>query len=738
MSFLDMYPLPLFEGLPLAVTATRALERYGDLVQGLQKPAALAVADRFDLIDECLDVVVPNDQRPAGYEFTGLSLAEFWAALRFGHPKSKALGDWSTLLQSDAFEQFRETARKRVGALASGCHLASQSYWLPEIYQDSPLVELPAPLEKLQAINLEWIKPRRSRWAVEMVEELGRAGRRLPVRGQRYPQPNSDGLLRWQRWSHLRLQHRPDVPFSEYFELQLCLPSLEESYFNPRTPARNVFAHVCATRFFGEQPGQVVMLLDEVFSEWLDELACQNRSEPLPTRKVTKGQYLDLKALPCIPPCPVAEDWLELALAAFIELAKAQRCSHIAWVPSAIRNELLPELPLADALVHYDQEVQQTLVHLLGGQAEPSTVAYQTCRRNVLVRHDDEQGYILVGPDGRTRMGEPVKEWAEIERQYLEHAEPVTEHLPCLCLPSAQAIEMTTHEDEEVFDPDHGNHWDTLYDMATIGNEIFVRDLQDGEVVDQHPCIDLAHGSDRAETVTCLRWGNAPLVHDVLVVSDSQEDCRFMFSAYPVILEGMRYRVTLDHFEPWPHGIEAWAHVRVTEAQAPVCFFDTRYYAGSAVYQPGQVLDVSLAGLAYFLRPIQMRSFEIREGPLWEMDRQRRLEEGESEEEASRPVTIHMTGGSIFVQLGGKNARDDAQFQGVIEAIASFLHDGQTIYRLEMTVMRPDDQSFRLPVFISEYALDGYVPQLGEDVEGLLWLQGRIHSFPEPTRTTTR
>jgi hypothetical protein len=43
-----------------------------------------------------------------------------------------------------------------------------------------------------------------------------------------------------------------------------------------------------------------------------------------------------------------------------------------------------------------------------------------------------------------------------------------------------------------------------------------------------------------------------------------------------------------------------------------------------------------------------------------------------------------------------------------------------------MIVMRPDDNEFRLPVFVSEYALEGYVPRLGEDVEGVLWLQGQI------------
>jgi hypothetical protein len=56
-----------------------------------------------------------------------------------------------------------------------------------------------------------------------------------------------------------------------------------------------------------------------------------------------------------------------------------------------------------------------------------------------------------------------------------------------------------------------------------------------------------------------------------------------------------------------------------------------------------------LAGIAYWLRPIQMRSFEIKEGPMWEMERERRLNDGESEKEASRPVEIHMTGASIFL-----------------------------------------------------------------------------------------
>jgi hypothetical protein len=47
MSILDMYLLPTFDGLPLAVTASRALERYGDLVEGGQRPATLVASAPF-------------------------------------------------------------------------------------------------------------------------------------------------------------------------------------------------------------------------------------------------------------------------------------------------------------------------------------------------------------------------------------------------------------------------------------------------------------------------------------------------------------------------------------------------------------------------------------------------------------------------------------------------------------------------------------------------------------------
>lgn len=277
--------------------------------------------------------------------------------------------------------------------------------------------------------------------------------------------------------------------------------------------------------------------------------------------------------------------------------------------------------------------------------------------------------------------------------------------------------------------PGHGNHWETLYDVDEYVADKLPRDIKDSKLVCQHPCMDVQSKSERSEEVACLRFGTNRLANQILVVSDTPNASRFLFSGYPVALDGVVQTVTVDRLSPWEYGIEGWVHAKAADT-ASISFFDTMYFAGSNQLAAGQKIDVSFAGLAYWLRPIQMRSFEVKEGPMWEMEKERRLKEGKSEKEACQPVEIHMTGASIFLPRGGDENPDDAQFQGVIDALDSFEHDGQKVYRMEMVVMRPDDEEFRIAVFASEHVLDGYVPQLGEDVEGILWLQGRVINTP--------
>ena len=282
--------------------------------------------------------------------------------------------------------------------------------------------------------------------------------------------------------------------------------------------------------------------------------------------------------------------------------------------------------------------------------------------------------------------------------------------------------------------PGHGDHWCAVYGDDSDIESVVRRDLVEAKRIDTYPCADIVNGTERAEELTCLRWGNGPIVEDMLVVTDSVKSTHTFVSGYPVLSNGIVHSAIVRKVEPWEGGIEGWLHVDVTAEEVGLAFFDVRYYAGSANLQPGQKVDVCVAGLAYSLRPMAQTSIEVREGGLWEMEKQRRLDDGESSEEASRSVTLMLAGMAMLIPRSGEQC-GDAEFSGVVEAIEVFTHSEVKMYRLELVVMRPEEEAFKLPVFVSESVLDGYVPRLGEDVQGVMWIQGHLHGhFGETPR----
>jgi len=697
LKFLQLLPLPAYQDLELAATAVRALELFSDLVDGQKPPAPLAGTDRFDIMNECLDLVVPRSDLPAGFEFTGLTVADMWAALNGAQVPEHELELWHSALTSRDMESLRTAARLRVKVQPDGVFLHSSSLFMPDCMADPDWNTFDPKLDRLMhAANPEWKTPRRSRAVVEVLEEVTQPGRALPVSDLRYPLAIDMPTVPHVRYAQQRLQ--PQSSDATYHEFQLVLPSVESSYFSRRFLARNVFAWLRVTRYVDESQ-RPVLVLDEVGCDW----AAANNGQD--------GSFVGDDS-PHIPACPVSEKWFEIAMEAFLGIAAKLECKTMAWMSGEVMHRLNPNFALPAAKKLYDIDIPTQLDRLKWN--------------NLLIPSQINVDYPILKSEFPALGSTDSRVSA------------ATESLPGLALMQfGTPVELADSQDDDDIDdeqddeasfdgPGHGNHWETLYTLEKLTSEVISRDLQDSKLVSEHPCVDVVNGTDRSESVYCLRWGGDRIAHDLLVVSNAQSESREFFSAYPVALDGIRHTLELDHFAPWPYGIEAWAYGNVTQGGLPLCFFDTQYYAGSAACQPGQMLEVSLAAWAYTLQPISLRKFEIKEGPLWEMTRQRRLDDGESEDEAARAVDIHMTGASIFLPRFGKVAPDEAEYQGVISAVDTITHDGQLVYRLEMVVARPDDDAFKLAVYASEHVLDGYVPRLGEDVQGVLWLQGQI------------
>lgn len=112
--------------------------------------------------------------------------------------------------------------------------------------------------------------------------------------------------------------------------------------------------------------------------------------------------------------------------------------------------------------------------------------------------------------------------------------------------------------------PGHGNHWETLYATEEYLEEKITRDIQEGKLICKSNCMDVEGGTNRTEQVSCLRWGSDRLTNQILVVSNSAKKSNFLFSGYPVVLDGAVTEVTISRAKPWEYGIEGWIHGTVT------------------------------------------------------------------------------------------------------------------------------------------------------------------------------
>lgn len=431
IDFLASVHLPALDGLSLAATATRALERFSDLAAGVETLAPLRPIERIDIMDECLDLVVPRPDLPGGFEFAGFSLAGFRAALR----AARADVTWERVFRGPELPALREAARRRI-AICPEAYLGQIWFDVPARLAREPYADVRPELGRLFAAAYPgWVKPRRHRLAVEMLEMCGAPGhRRLPVRGTRFPAWPPSLHSRWLKWGTQRLQPRDPESFQWHRELQLVLPSLETSYFSWHFPTRNIFAHLrvtCCTVGGGRR----ALILDEVQSDWMRDLRFQRQGRALPGRWTNVGQRRG-RAPERVPDCPVERDWLAIAMDVLVNLAIESGATLIAWTPASIQMGLNPALPPGAAGRLYDRRIPAALAGSAAriGRTEFTFVDYPTYARNVLMQYRRKEGWLLVGPDGQTRASGAVTDIETVLQLHRIQARPVVERLPAVTL----------------------------------------------------------------------------------------------------------------------------------------------------------------------------------------------------------------------------------------------------------------------------------------------------------------
>jgi|AntDeeMinimDraft_4_1070355.scaffolds.fasta_scaffold01061_7 hypothetical protein len=241
------------------------------------------------------------------------------------------------------------------------------------------------------------------------------------------------------------------------------------------------------------------------------------------------------------------------------------------------------------------------------------------------------------------------------------------------------------HQDESGDEPKqggHGSHWDTV----VAGND---------EI--QAAIMATVEEGEPSEGVDHVGYAAGAPVGALVVVAPSGQ----ITTGYPVG-EGVTHEFAVERRTVWANGHEA--QFAGSLGPADVSFFPTNFYALDD--EAGDTMEVSLAAFAYALGPVE--------------DTKITDEDGETYDTAGMAALLPMEGGDV----------DDYSLQTTFKEVTECEFRGRTVYQLRVPLFRGEDgeTDFDAYVYAGEHVLDGYVPAVGDDVAGAVWLQGRVEA----------
>jgi hypothetical protein len=197
-----------------------------------------------------------------------------------------------------------------------------------------------------------------------------------------------------------------------------------------------------------------------------------------------------------------------------------------------------------------------------------------------------------------------------------------------------------------------------------------------------------------------------------------------LWSAYP-LLEGIPAQLTIDKTHTWTNGVEGVVAAHMAESGLPISFFAPFYlrdFADLTIY--GGTKAVNLAALAFKLRQAGSQEFSVCEGPFYEDRLQAFLEENPEKNKADfTPPVVSYRGAKILLP---SKYSTEWQFRCPVLAVEEVLFMDIKVYKLAVEFIGLDDDVMRGYLYASERILNGYVPEVGHDVEGRLWMTGTI------------
>jgi len=219
----------------------------------------------------------------------------------------------------------------------------------------------------------------------------------------------------------------------------------------------------------------------------------------------------------------------------------------------------------------------------------------------------------------------------------------------------------------------------------------------------------------------------------VALIALKEEGAHEFVSGYPIMPRGIVHPLKVSEVKDEPECLERMVEAEVVGAGS-IGFFEPFGMTTDTQYSVDKHYDIELSALAYSLNYAEEQKI-----PIKKEETIRAMHSDDTLPGGVRPFPLMVSTKGMAACFHRPDLDiGDHEYQGTIKSIETIKFEDQSIYRVVVTVMRRCnfeediddlDEDVDIPIYATEEALEGgYIPRIGDDVNGLMWMQGRAYS----------
>ncbi len=263
-----------------------------------------------------------------------------------------------------------------------------------------------------------------------------------------------------------------------------------------------------------------------------------------------------------------------------------------------------------------------------------------------------------------------------------------------------------------------GHQWSVL-----VGNPAKYLPQIVGTVIHSGGTRECWQRKDSTKETILMAWPKEePLKAGVIMQGLLEKDMKPV-SAMP-LLRGLPNDLMVDSALPWKSGVEGHVSATIFEGRNPMWFYDPLFFRDKDDLTPGVTHTFLLAGLAFGVRKALLDEMTITQGPIYEEHVARWLAAYPDKTRLDVPVMkVPLAGKQII--MPGRNFCE-YEVRNTLAEVEKTKLDKVDVYMLRMLFPLEGKAPLDIMVYAPVHLFKEYEPQVGDEVDAYVWLQGCI------------